>query len=139
MPRKKKESIECPICLQNVKNEIITDCNHSFCDICLVRNLIITNSCPMCRTLCNYDDITIQIGIKRQKIIMNKLKIKSLPQQPIIIQQQQQQIHTNIYSRFCNPILPRCIVILFVFVIEVILLASLFFYIIQKVKHINRL
>ena len=25
---------ECPICLQKIKYEIKTECNHAFCDIC---------------------------------------------------------------------------------------------------------
>jgi len=149
MARKKKESIECPICLENIKNEITTDCNHIFCDICLVKNLIITNNCPMCRTLCNYNNITNQIGMKRQKTIMNKLKIRSFPQQPIsineelsitmVINQEQHQEHINIYSRFYTPQLPSCVFILFIFVIEVFLISNYFFLIIQKVKEIYSL
>jgi len=48
---------ECPICLDEVKtiNILKTNCNHEFCDKCIMKKLEIdrskcTPNCPMCRT-----------------------------------------------------------------------------------------
>jgi hypothetical protein len=47
----KKDTKECPICMENIKPcfKINTCCNHSFHNLCLLRHLIKHNSCPLCR------------------------------------------------------------------------------------------
>lgn len=44
---------ECPICYDNCKNTIVTDCNHTYCQPCISKliNTINKNalSCPLCR------------------------------------------------------------------------------------------
>lgn len=50
------ETINCPICYDNVKIPYVTTCNHSFCYNCIDK-LITTSknqdwACPICRTLC---------------------------------------------------------------------------------------
>lgn len=73
MKRKSKKD-ECPICLQNIKTQIKTNCNHIFCDICILRHLNISNTCPMCRAECYIIHITCQITERRKKTIIKLLK-----------------------------------------------------------------
>lgn len=48
----------CPICFEDLhsesgapqKNVATTECGHTFCLSCLLKNLRISNSCPLCRT-----------------------------------------------------------------------------------------
>ena len=39
----------CPICLEEIKDEKITKCNHKFCKECLETWLNVNISCPICR------------------------------------------------------------------------------------------
>lgn len=41
----------CPICLEQVHDPVVTDCNHTFCRYCLLNWLIKHPSCPCCRFL----------------------------------------------------------------------------------------
>jgi hypothetical protein len=41
----------CEICLEQMKNAIITDCGHSFCEVCIQGWLKTSNTCPHCRNL----------------------------------------------------------------------------------------
>ena len=52
---------DCTICLGNIpKNNVaITRCRHLFCKHCISAVLGFSNRCPICRTNCNYRDITI--------------------------------------------------------------------------------
>ncbi len=70
--------IECPICLQPVKNTITTHCNHTYCDLCIINHLMIRNTCPICRSVCNYNQIMNQIKQNREKILIKKLYEKSV-------------------------------------------------------------
>lgn len=51
------ETINCPICYDNVKISYITTCNHNFCYNCV--DTLMTRSktqhwvCPICRKICN--------------------------------------------------------------------------------------
>lgn len=67
------KTIECPICLQPLKNEITTHCGHSFCDTCIIHHLMIKNTCPMCRGVCNYNQITEQIKPNNKKTLIKNL------------------------------------------------------------------
>lgn len=51
-----KQEMECAICLEAISyNTIIsTPCVHLFCDSCLLRHIIITETCPICRLPCPY-------------------------------------------------------------------------------------
>lgn len=40
---------QCVICLNNINNEFITKCNHSFCNTCITNWLLTNNNCPTCR------------------------------------------------------------------------------------------
>jgi hypothetical protein len=41
----------CPICLEQLSNEIKTSCNHLFCKKCLDTWLSTKHTCPLCRNL----------------------------------------------------------------------------------------
>ena len=41
--------MSCPICLEKIKDEKITKCNHKFCKECLETWLNVNISCPICR------------------------------------------------------------------------------------------
>jgi SWI/SNF-related matrix-associated actin-dependent regulator of chromatin subfamily A3 len=40
---------ECPICLDNFKDPVITKCAHSFCTACIAKVIEGQRKCPMCR------------------------------------------------------------------------------------------
>ena len=44
---------QCAVCLQDLgsKNVMTTDCGHTFCASCIIKNLHHSNKCPMCRTV----------------------------------------------------------------------------------------
>ena len=50
------ETINCPICYDNVKIPYVTSCNHSFCYNCIDKLMTTSKNqdwaCPICRTLC---------------------------------------------------------------------------------------
>ena len=118
--KKEKNKHECPICLQKIKYKIESNCDHIFCDMCIIQHLMIKNTCPMCRQLCDYDYITKQVKPKRRKILMKKLiqpttTVNNIP----IIRNQVQQM--NIYSRFIPQPLPVSIIMISIFLIELLL------------------
>jgi len=57
----------CAICLEFIsnKNNVTTKCNHHFCLTCLLENLEVNNTCPLCR------EIIIDNKIKLKKITHN--------------------------------------------------------------------
>lgn len=53
-----QNSNECPICLENIENNISTKCNHNFCLKCIIKwiqldnqeNSLFQAKCPICRS-----------------------------------------------------------------------------------------
>lgn len=51
-------SVECAICLEKIKNNIVTKCNHNFCFKCIMQwietdnmnNILFKASCPICKS-----------------------------------------------------------------------------------------
>jgi hypothetical protein len=77
----------CSICLEEINNVSITNCNHSFCSNCLNGWLDQNkDTCPMCRTkirsYINNEEITKIISINtitnNENIPMNEMFIRSL-------------------------------------------------------------
>lgn len=120
--------MECPICLQKIKYKIKTKCKHTFCDICIVKQLMIKNICPICRRVCDYEYITDRISIKRQKFLMKKLitpieinhiDINTMRDRDIQpIQNQNQNQTMTIYSRFIPQYVPTSSMIISLFIIN---------------------
>jgi hypothetical protein len=116
--------MECPICLQKIQYKIKTKCKHTFCDICIVKQLMIKNICPMCRRVCDYEYITDRISIKRQKFLMKKLitpveinhidinTMRDRDIQPI------QNQSMTIYSRFIPQYVPTSSMVISLFIIN---------------------
>ena len=52
---KKKPSEECSICLEEIKDKVCLECNHSFCEECVYKWLCRSEqlNCPMCRETIN--------------------------------------------------------------------------------------
>jgi hypothetical protein len=73
---------ECPICLGPLKYKAGTKCNHIFCDMCIVHHLIIKNTCPICRGVCNSNDILDQVKPSRKKIIIKNVILPFLSEDP---------------------------------------------------------
>jgi len=46
---------ECPICLDNLKDPMITACAHSFCQDCISRVIDTQHKCPLCRAELNVE------------------------------------------------------------------------------------
>ncbi len=150
------EIIECPICLQPVKNTITTHCNHIYCDLCIINHLMIRNTCPICRSVCNYNQIMNQIKQNREKILIKKLYEKSvmLYSENAVLQDQnpaqnsgQNSVFTaqnhrqNTYLLTQNPILYHPMptmssFVMTVFIVEVSIIICMIFYIVQKVNYI---
>ena len=122
---KEKEKDECPICLQKIKkkNIIQTECSHRFCDICIVKHLMIKNTCPMCRTVCDYEYITDQISSKRQGFMMRKL-IQPVTENNIHIMREPVQ-PINVYARFIHQQLPASIIMIVFLLFEVSIITYL--------------
>lgn len=150
--------IECPICLQPVKNTITTHCNHIYCDSCIIDNLMIRNTCPMCRSACNYDQIMNQIKPNREKTLIKKLYKQHaiLYSENAILQGQHSVLHSQNQGQ--NPVLQGQTHILLeensltnydmpmqfvpsfaimVFVVEVSIIICIIFFIVQKVNHMH--
>jgi hypothetical protein len=132
---KYKEKVECPICLQKIKYKLKTECKHFFCDICIVKHLMIKDACPMCRRVCDYEYITQQISSKRRKFLMRKLI------QPVEINNTAINTMTSIqpiqpmsvYSRFIPDHLPASIIMISLFIIEVSIISYIVVLISQTV------
>ena len=124
------KKVECPICLRRIKYKIETNCMHSFCDICIMKHLIMKNTCPMCRSDCNYEYITNQIKVKRQPVLMKKLSEMVRLNAPVRVEQVNRMAHYSpmpeyIYASvfmICIFIIKAYIVIyLIVFISETVL------------------
>jgi hypothetical protein len=72
------ETFECAICMETIdeKYRIITDCNHPFCDICMIENVKTSLNCPMCRKPFKLINIFNQITTGRMIEIENIHKNK---------------------------------------------------------------
>ena len=144
--------IECPICLQPVKNTITTHCNHTYCDLCIINHLMIRNTCPICRGVCNYNQIVNQIKPNREKILIKKLYEQSVilhsknavlqGQNPDLLAQNHvqnpdllgQNHVQNPLTNYHMPPMPSFVIT--IFIVEVSIIICMIFYIVQKVNYI---
>ena len=112
--------MECPICLQEIKNKITTHCNHRYCDICIISHLLIKNTCPICRSVCEYNQLMDQIKPHREQILIQKICDAT---------------HTH-EDRHMNSDIPiHCSFVMTFFIIETIIIICMIFYIAQKVNY----
>jgi hypothetical protein len=134
--------MECPICLQKIKYKIKTKCKHTFCDICIVKQLMIKNICPICRRVCDYEYITDRISIKRQKFLMKKLitpveinhiDTNTMRDRDRDIQPIQRQSMT-IYSRFIPQYVPTSSMVISLFIINSFIIIYIVIVISQAVE-----
>lgn len=68
----------CIICYNNIKNILITPCEHTFCSKCIFTNITHGNfCCPLCRTSLVNPKISV---LKRHRRLIHSLKkhIKNL-------------------------------------------------------------
>jgi len=66
------KNIDCSICLDKIKNMVITSCGHYFCKYCLIMSMKKNSShCPLCRDELDSDKLIIF----RNKNNFNKLKL----------------------------------------------------------------
>jgi hypothetical protein len=73
-----KTNTTCPICINNINNICITECNHIFCIDCILNWLSKKNTCPLCRTEINIEKLLIDIDKNIQKINILIERIKEL-------------------------------------------------------------
>lgn len=148
--------IECPICLQPVKNTITTHCNHTYCDLCIINHLMIRNTCPICRGVCNYNQIVNQIKPNREKILIKKLYEQSVilhsknavlqgqnigQNTDLLTQNQGQNTDLLAQNQGQNPLTnyhmpPMPSFVITIFIVEVSIIICMIFYIVQKVNYI---
>lgn len=94
--QRKIEDDCCSICLDSVQNRTLaTCCMNAFCGGCILRNLIISNSCPTCRKVINTDDLAFiptqsDNDISGQNMLFNRHDtcinyIKTHANEPILI------------------------------------------------------
>ena len=44
-----EEVTECVICMQRIKDKVLTPCNHEFCRECIYQWVVKKHNCPLCR------------------------------------------------------------------------------------------
>jgi|LauGreSBDMM110SN_4_FD.fasta_scaffold24667_2 hypothetical protein len=124
------KKVECPICLRRIKYQIETNCMHSFCDICIMKHLIMKNTCPMCRTECDYEYVTNQIKVKRQPVLMKKLTPLVTPNVAVT----REHIHPmTIYSSFIPQRVPASIMMISLFIVEIYIILHVVVFIAESV------
>ena len=62
--------LECSICLDKIKNEVILKCKHKFCKECIHKWLLENDTCPICRTIINYREEYLEKRYKMRSICM---------------------------------------------------------------------
>ena len=69
----------CSICLENIEYTscVITPCNHLCCDTCIIPYLKNADTCPYCKTNCDYIEIISKINNKRICMLAFILKSES--------------------------------------------------------------
>ena len=50
--------MDCVICLQKMKDKVITPCNHQFCRECILQWILKKNNCPICRRFLTVKSVT---------------------------------------------------------------------------------
>ncbi len=48
---------ECPVCIDDMTQPVITHCKHAFCQACITRVIQVQGKCPMCRTELSEDKL----------------------------------------------------------------------------------
>lgn len=41
---------ECIICMEKIKDKVSTPCNHEYCRECILRWIVVSHNCPVCRS-----------------------------------------------------------------------------------------
>ena len=49
---------ECVICMQKIKDKVLTPCNHEFCRECIYQWVVKKHNCPLCRMYLNIKSIS---------------------------------------------------------------------------------
>ena len=63
--RRRVKSV-CSICLEEIKYETLGECGHSYCTVCIMKNLRYNSRCPICREELSSEKI--YFNLKNQKI-----------------------------------------------------------------------
>ena len=50
--------MDCVICMQKMRDKVITPCNHQFCRECILQWILKKNNCPICRRFLTVNSIT---------------------------------------------------------------------------------
>ena len=50
--------MDCVICMQKMKDKVITPCNHQFCRECILQWILKKNNCPICRRFLTVKSVT---------------------------------------------------------------------------------
>lgn len=48
---------ECPVCIETMKEPVITHCKHVFCKVCITKVIEVQHKCPMCRAELSEDKL----------------------------------------------------------------------------------
>ena len=50
--------MDCVICMQKMRDKVITPCNHQFCRECILQWILKKNNCPICRRFLTVKSVT---------------------------------------------------------------------------------
>jgi len=104
--------IECPICLNNVTNNIcFTECLHNFCIQCLFNWLSETKNCPLCRSNINIQKLSINDVLneidEKTNLLFNRLNYLININKKILIYSSNNNYFQYIYSLFNNNLIEQ--------------------------------
>jgi hypothetical protein len=125
----KYKHLECPICLQKIRHKIETNCMHIFCDICILKHVVMKNTCPICRTECDYEYVTNQIKVKRQKFLMKKLKPYVRQNVPVT----RDPYPITLYPIYIPRRIPASIMMISLFIVEIYIILHVVVFIAESV------
>lgn len=71
-------ALRCEMCKEFYSNPVITSCSHTFCSICIRRNIAADGKCPSCRTALSSDKLAPNIAVREVVMRFQEARPKAL-------------------------------------------------------------
>ncbi|KAF1362688.1 DNA repair protein rad18 [Lizonia empirigonia] len=71
-------ALRCEMCKEFYSNPVITSCSHTFCSICIRRNIAADGRCPSCRTALSSDKLAPNIAVREVVMRFQEARPKAL-------------------------------------------------------------